>query len=80
MSGGYFDYIQYRLIQLEDEIENILLHGDPKEKFTDDVKDSIMDLLPKLKEVRKRIHHLDYYLEDDYGIETYLERLKELDK
>jgi len=80
MSGGYFDYIQYRLIQLEDEIKHLIDNGDPKEKFTDDVKDSIMDLLPKLKEVRKRIHHLDYYLEDDYGIETYLERLKELDK
>jgi hypothetical protein len=80
MSGGYFDYIQYRLIQLEDEIEHLLINGDPKEKFTDEVKDSIIDLLPKLKEVRQRIHHLDYYLEDDYGIETYLERLKELDK
>ena len=80
MSGGYFDYIQYRLIQLEDEIEHLIYNGIPKEKFTDEVKVSIITLLPKLKEVRKRIHHLDYYLEDDYGVETYLERLKELGK
>lgn len=80
MSGGHFDYIQYRLHQLYDEIDNLLLNQEPKEKFTDEVKDSIMVLLPKLKEVTKRIHHLDYYLEDDYGVETYLERLKELEK
>lgn len=80
MSGGYFDYIQYRLVQLEDEVENLLDHETVSGmEISDEVRDSILVLLPKLSEVQKRIHLLDYYLESDIGLETYLERLKEIE-
>ena len=63
MRGGRFDYREYALIDIADEIdkENI--------KYGKDIADL-------LREVYKLVHSLDYWLSGDIGEKEFEEKLK----
>ena len=64
MSGGHFDYIQYRLERMADEIENDAIERDDWR---------IRHLSDCLRAVAKMLNAYDYYLCGDYGYETFKE-------
>lgn len=82
MSGGHFDYIQYNLSEVEDELENLLKNegdGDDGyyEPFSEDVLKIIEETYRLTKLARIYIHRLDWYLSGDDGQESLISRLKE---
>ena len=88
MSGGQYDYIQFRIGQLAEDIEaDILKQGKESEWcseddkyyngiYPDDINQTMLDTLFKVKEVEVYVQRLDWYLSGDDGEDSYRERLK----
>ena len=93
MSGGRFDYIQYRLDDVADNIQREIDRSGKKitEKeqaegyyFSDTHYEYPEEVINKFKEaisiIRKAsiyMHRIDWLLSGDDGDETFLERLKD---
>jgi hypothetical protein len=81
MSGGYFNYNQYKFIEIADQLEVLLC--EPVEEttraFPPEVCNDITLLRKRLLECYTRLNALDYLICDDYGIERYNKRMKELE-
>lgn len=88
MSGGYFDYDQYRIRQIADSLETVILNNGKKRQYRESWEDEyyheyLPEVIAKFKEgleiLRKAeiyTHRIDWLLSDDDGEETFLERLK----
>lgn len=81
MSGGRFDYIQYRLDDAADHIEEAITTNDVG---TDDMWDTARNYPPEILEAfregvksirrtRQMIHAIDYLLSGDHSEESFLE-------
>lgn len=83
MSGGYFEYQQYRLGQMADEIEDAIYNfnagNDPDEYYNNYSKETL-DKFKKavwlLRRTQTYVHRIDYLLSGDDGEETFHKRLK----
>ncbi|ADX88532.1 hypothetical protein TUST1-17_00160 [Vibrio phage ICP1_2006_A] len=69
MSGGYFDYNQYILQNIADDLRN-LIDDTEKLEFVQD-KEALIKEVDKLVKMldysSKVLHHIDYFLSDDIG-------------
>ena len=77
MSGGHFDYIQFRIMEAADQIVEEL----PGLRITENPKivTEIVATEQVLREAAIRLQRLDWFLSGDDGPESFLERLdKEL--
>ena len=79
MSGGYFDYNQYRLQEMIDELEKReerirQLDEDAYDFLTEDMIEDAK-VIAKLAQIF--IHRVDWLLSGDDGPETFKERIKE---
>lgn len=86
MSGGHFNYDQYRIINIIEEIEGIIINNDSEE--LDDWGETIgrnysSEIIEKFKEGVKvlKIAHtyaqrIDWLLSGDDGEEAFLKRLE----
>lgn len=72
MSGGTFDYKQYQLLEISDDIEATLAEG----RKSDIISQEMHNIMIELRDLHNRIHNLDYYLAGDYGEDTYIKKLK----
>ena len=73
MSGGYFEYNQYRLVDIInslDERENSIEFDEVTEDLIQDAK-----VIAQLAQIF--IHRVDWLLSGDDGPETFKERIKE---
>ena len=92
MSGGHFDYKQYQIQYIIDELKELLNKIETPEKcceeesngvgcecynLSDAVIKDIKNLIPLLKEAKIKVNRLDYLLCEDDSEDTYFERLKE---
>lgn len=84
MSGGRFDYKQYHLEDIAEQLEYELKHMDAwlqYEKFTVEEKvaleDNIEVLIHLLKLCQVGVQRIDWLLSGDDGLQTYFERLEE---
>lgn len=84
MSGGRFDYKQYPLNDIAEQIEYELKHMDAwlqYEKFTVEEKvaleNNMEGLIHLLKFCQVGVQRLDWLLSGDDGLQTYFERLEE---
>lgn len=91
MSGGHFDYHQYRIREIADSVEDIIRKNGKKKEY--EIKNSWEDeyyyeyppeVINKMKEgldiLRKAeiyAQRIDWLVSGDDGPETFLERLKE---
>lgn len=91
MSGGHFDYHQYRIREIADNIENIIQKNGKKKEY--EIKNSWEDeyhyeyppeVINKMKEgldiLRKAeiyAQRIDWLVSGDDGPETFLRRLNE---
>jgi len=89
MSGGHFDYQQYRIREITDKIEQIILqNGKKKEQraswedeyyyqYPPEVIEKFKEGLTILKQAEVYAQRIDWLLSGDDGEETFFERLKE---
>lgn len=88
MSGGYFEYEQYKIQMIADSLEDVILKNgkkrEHKEPWEDDYyREYSPEVIAKFKEglelLRKAhiyAHRIDWLLSDDDGEESFFERLE----
>lgn len=76
MSGGHFYYIQYRINDAVEQMEADLANPDSyANSMEQDIRDSLMLCLARLKEASIRLQRADWLLSGDDGEESYRRRL-----
>jgi len=75
MSGGYFDYIQYRFDEPIEMLEDYLKTNESG--FNEKTLLCFQNTIAYLKMSKIYLHRTDWLLSGDDGEETYHERLKE---
>jgi len=79
MSGGYWDYGQYKIRNIVYELTKT--HEDGIALMDEQMKLNLIKLIRTLKEADVHMQRLDWFLSGDDGQEAYHKRLKEdLDK
>ena len=73
MSGGHFDYHQYRIREIAESVEDIIQNS----KYAPEVLEKIKEGLDVLKKAEIYTQRIDWLVSGDDGPETFLERLKE---
>lgn len=80
MSGGHYDYIQYRLHDLVDTIKEDIRHHAEDPNYGQFPPEILLDmhiLHDKLQEATIRLNRLDWLISGDDGIDAYHARLKD---
>ena len=83
MSGGHFDYNQYIIQNIADEIENVVKNNNVKNEYDysrNYSKETIKEFNEAITLLRKASiysQRIDWLLSDDDGEETFHERLEE---
>jgi nicotinic acid mononucleotide adenylyltransferase len=87
MSGGYFDYQQYRLSEMVDEIKQLISNNDgPYEVndwgdkrgsgYTAETIAEFRNAIEHLQKAAAYVHRIDYLVSGDDGEETFHRRLR----
>ena len=88
MSGGYFDYNQYKIHQMAEQLEDVILKNGKKREHRESWEDEYHyeyppEVIAKLKEGLEFLkkahiyaHRIDWLLSHDDGNESFLERLE----
>jgi hypothetical protein len=80
MSGGHFDYIQYRIFDVVEQVENAIeRYVDCEDDWCNVSKETIDKMLETHKTLwlaYTMLHRLDWFVSGDDGEETYHERLE----
>ena len=92
MSGGHYDYANYRLRDIAEKIKHDINHNskspdyDIETEIEDYVRNYSPEVIEKMKMIRslvsyveKLLHSADYLYSDDTGEETFLEDIKKLE-
>lgn len=82
MSGGYFDYAQYKLEDMADEIRNLItLNESPtfnkEEKFSAETVAKFLDADKALRIAAVMVQRIDWLVSGDDGEESFHERWDE---
>ena len=73
MSGGHFDYDQYKISQIAESIESLIYKNDSKEK---NEYAEFKKAICVLKEAAVYAQRIDWLVSGDDGEETFHKRLK----
>jgi len=88
MSGGYFEYNQYKIYQIAEELEDVILkNGKKRERreswedeyhyeYSSEIIAKFKEGLEFLKKAHIYAHRIDWLLSDDDGEESFLKRLE----
>lgn len=78
MSGGHFDYDQYRIRGIWGKIEREIEANDGPDgcELPDEVLEKFREAVEVLKKAEIYTHRIDWLLSSDDGVETFLRRLK----
>lgn len=88
MSGGYFEYNQYKIYQIAEELEDVILKNGKKRERRESWEDEnyyeyppeviakFKEGLEFLKKAHIYAHRIDWLLSDDDGEQSFLERLE----
>ena len=83
MSGGYFDYQQYTLERIADDIERVVANNNIKDDFGyshDYSHETLVKFeiaISALRNVANMAQRIDWLLSDDDGEESFHKRWKE---
>lgn len=87
MSGGHFNYQQYQIGQIADEIEQVISDNDSDEvddwgcakgrHYDDEVMAQFKCAVNALKKAQVYAHRIDWLLSNDDGPESFKDRLDE---
>ena len=80
MSGGHFDYKQYSMREIADQIEGAIYKRNKKQEdyylFSDKTVQESQTAIRKLHEAEVYAQRIDWLLSGDDGEDTFHERLK----
>jgi hypothetical protein len=83
MSGGHWNYKQYTIQYLAEDIESDLKEDTIHEMLEDEeendaalVKSEVEEIILGLKNLSDRVHELDKFVCGDSSMKTYLERIR----
>lgn len=88
MSGGFFEYNQYKIYQIAEELEDVILKNGKKRvrreswedenyyEYSPEVIAKFKEGLELLKKAHIYAHRIDWLLSGDDGQESFLERLE----
>ncbi len=86
MSGGHFDYDQYRILEIARELESLIENNNiPVDDFgyVRNYDDSILEIFNKVKNdievLFKHIDKIDRLVSGDIGEESFLEHFNKVD-
>ena len=80
MSGGYFDYQQFELQKMADEIEQLVLDNanqDWEDKYEQRTIDEFNKAVRLLREAYVYVQRIDWLVSGDDNVNTFHKRLKE---
>lgn len=82
MSGGHYDYIQYRFNEAADQLEQDIINCEKSNKddwnnFSQETINKFKEALVIIKKSGIMLHRIDWLLSGDDGEEDFHERLKE---
>lgn len=76
MSGGHFGYLQFRIKEIEEQLNDELQkneHG-----YSEQTVKNLLFIEAKLNEVFQMVHSMDYLFECDIGEDTFNQRMDTL--
>lgn len=81
MSGGRFDYIQYRLDETAERIEEAIANNnvesddmwDRARNYPPEILEAFREGVKSIRRTRQMIHAIDYLLSGDHSEESFLE-------
>jgi hypothetical protein len=81
MSGGHFDYDQFRISNIADSIQveidkNNIEENGYKREYSPEVIEEFKKAIKILKLASTYAHKIDYLISGDYGNESFLKALK----
>ena len=86
MSGGHFQYEQYKIGYIADEVEDLIVHNGSEEKdewgyhkhsnFTPETIDEFKQALILLRMAQVYAHRIDWLVSGDDGEDSFHNRLK----
>lgn len=78
MSGGHFDYQQWHLDDIANQIEHVVDNNTEKDywNYSEETLDEFRTAISLLRVARVYVQRIDWLLSDDDGEETFHERLK----
>lgn len=77
MSGGHFDYNQYRISDIADQIERDLSRIGKTNDYGDvidipeDIVDKMFEAITVLRKCEKMVHAIDWYMSGDTGDDSF---------
>ena len=80
MSGGHFNYAQYEIAMIADDLEGLILNNDDETEgrgFTPETIAEFRRGLQVLREARIYAHRIDWLVSGDDGEEQFHKRLKD---
>lgn len=86
MSGGHFDYKQYEIGYMADEVEDLILNNDSEEKnewgdsvgrgYSAETIEEFRKALHYLRMAQLYVHRIDWLVSGDDGEDSFHSRLK----
>jgi hypothetical protein len=79
MSGGYFNYVQYRFDEPIEEMEEVVQEAitTNEQGYSNETINNLKDTLTLLKLSKTHLHRVDWFLSGDDGEESFCRRLDE---
>jgi hypothetical protein len=83
MSGGHFDYVQYRISQVADEVAQEILNNNVKDDwghshdYSEETLEKFRLCVKLLKETHIMLQRIDYLISGDDSEETFHKRWME---
>jgi len=78
MSGGHFDYDQYKIGYIADSIEQVIIDDkDCERPYSDEVISRFREGIRALRIAQVYAQRIDWLLSGDDGDESFLERLED---
>ena len=74
MSGGYFDYDDYKIEWIADSIKKVIESNDDEQKYTHETIAKMKEAYYTLLKAKMMTHRIDYLLESDDSEESFNER------
>jgi hypothetical protein len=89
MSGGHFGncgYDYYKVSQFADELEQEIKDNFRKDdygyayEYPEEVIECMKSYLPQMRKMAEIMRHIDYLYSGDHGFDSFMERVKEVEK
>jgi hypothetical protein len=75
MSGGYFDYKQYRISEIADDIERVVKHNDIEFNYNPEIIAKFTEAIKQLRAAQLYARKIDWLLSGDINEDEFLQGL-----